>query len=100
MAKGKHTLAFEAREAAREAARRAAMTPEDHAAVASRRAERLRGLAALVTRRGGVIEGAPAHLEEICRMFGFKNPCRDGRVYLTEPKRRELFAGLAKDGAQ
>lgn len=92
MAKSKHMLAFEAREAARAAARRAAMTPADHVAAAQHRAARLAELAGRVQRMGGgVLDGAPSDLEEICRMFGFRNPCTSGRVYLTPRKMRELF---------
>jgi hypothetical protein len=39
---------------------------------------------------GGVIAGPPAVLADVCRRLGFKNPCRDGRVYLTAPKMRAI----------
>lgn len=35
---------------------------------------------------GGILHGAPGTLSAICSRFGFRNPCRDGRVYITQPK--------------
>lgn len=54
---------------------------------------RLRELATQVRRyasRDGVIFGLPSVLSEICRLLGFKNPCRDGKVYLTPTKIQRL----------
>lgn len=47
---------------------------------------------------GGVIAGSPATLSAICAKLGFKNACRDGRVYLTGPKMARI--GLAGRPAQ
>jgi hypothetical protein len=48
----------------------------------------------------GVIVGPPAVLEAICKAFGFRNRCPDGKVYLTPRKIRELgVLPVAKNAA-
>lgn len=63
---------------------------------------RLHELAARVRRYAnapGVVFGLPSVLSEICRLLGFKNPCRDGKVYLTDPKIQRLGLPLSEGDA-
>lgn len=62
----------------------------DNANAADERLRQLAGLVTEATDRPGVILGPPPVLAEICRLFGFKNQCSRGSVYLTAPKMRRL----------
>lgn len=42
---------------------------------------------------GAVLAGAPSDLSRVCAALGFTNPCRNGRVYLTAAKMRQLGLG-------
>lgn len=82
--------------------RLARRTPEEVEADEKRSAKHLADLASQVTRipsvnGGAVVKGEPSVLKEICRMFGFKNDCRDGGVYLTARKIRILFSREVTD---
>lgn len=55
--------------------------------------ERLRELATQVRRYAGrpnSLFGEPGVLKEICKLFGFKNDCRQGHVYITDTKLARL----------
>lgn len=63
---------------------------------------RLRELAAQVRRYAnapGVVFGTPSTLAEICRLLGFRNDCRRGRVYLTPTKIQRLGLPLSEGDA-
>jgi len=57
------------------------------------RSEATKALLAQVEFRAGdtnVIVGPPHVLKALCAVLGFKNDCRDGRVYVTTAKLRWL----------